>query len=958
MHLLHLLGSLSLEDPSRASPASVVGQRPLAVLALLAVARDKGCSREKLVGYLWPDVDQERARHRLADAVYVIRKSLGEDSVLGVGDTLRLNPEVVQVDVSGFLDALDSDELQAGVSFYGGPFLDGFYVSGAPEFERWVAVERQRFGDAYAGALEELAQRAEATGDFRRAVDWWKRLAAHDPYNSRCVLRLMQALASAGDRGNALQLAQEHERRLSEELGIEPDAEFRALMERLRSDAGVAAEPFGPAIPAAPPVHTLESEGASDRWLTWRKRLPAAALSVAAVVAAVLTIHGLRTPDPGAALNPTRVAVLPFSVRGNEELAYLKEGMADLLAMALDEAGELATVDQRAVIGFVRRETSGSLDPETGRDVAARFGAGRYILGDILAVGGQIRASASLYDQSGEPRTTAQAVVDDEARILELVDEVARQLVVASTDSATDRLTRLGATTTESLTAMKAYLRGESLFRSGWFNPAVADSAVAEYKRAVAADTAFALAYFRMAVLQSFSTVSLDVGNAAELAHRFSARLPRRQRRLLECFAAFKRSDGEEAEDRCQAVLRDDPNNAGAWWWLGDALHHYGLRRGRALDEVKAAYERALALEPSHQGVLSHLSWLALVEENPTQWAAYWERRQAVLPQHPRARTGRLLVAAWRGDEEALETLIAWLQSQDPWTIYIASHHTWPLEDRAATIRILRLITAPEQSRPWRAYGHVMIAHEELAAGRLAAARAELAEAQALNPDPSLRSKVYLLLSPYLRVTAEDLAGLRDEVVAWNPVTRPDSVWQLYLLGLLYERLDESSETQQLASELDAMAFTLIARNDTLSGALAEDLALYLRARLAAGKGHHEEALASLQRTSPERWWPNMSGTAYWKQIYERWLTADVLVALDRREEALHWLAAFGMDGERSYMGIRHFRMAEIYEELGNRERALYHYGRFVTYWKDADPELQPRVEAARRAIEALSPDT
>ncbi len=29
-----------------------------------------------------------------------------------------------------------------------------------------------------------------------------------------------------------------------------------------------------------------------------------------------------------------------------------------------------------------------------------------------------------------------------------------------------------------------------------------------------------------------------------------------------------------------------------------------------------------------------------------------------------------------------------------------------------------------------------------------------------------------------------------------------------------------------------------------------------------------------------------------------------------------------------------------------------------VELWKDADPELQPRVEAARRAIRALSPDT
>ena len=61
------------------------------------------------------------------------------------------------------------------------------------------------------------------------------------------------------------------------------------------------------------------------------------------------------------------------------------------------------------------------------------------------------------------------------------------------------------------------------------------------------------------------------------------------------------------------------------------------------------------------------------------------------------------------------------------------------------------------------------------------------------------------------------------------------------------------------------------------------------------------------------------------------------------------------MDGERSYMGIRHFRMAEIYEGLGNAEKAAYHYGRFVAYWKDADPELQWRVQEAQGRMHALS---
>ncbi len=50
-------------------------------------------------------------------------------------------------------------------------------------------------------------------------------------------------------------------------------------------------------------------------------------------------------------------------------------------------------------------------------------------------------------------------------------------------------------------------------------------------------------------------------------------------------------------------------------------------------------------------------------------------------------------------------------------------------------------------------------------------------------------------------------------------------------------------------------------------------------------------------------------------------------------------------------------RLGELYEQRGSAERAILSYGRFVELWQDADPELQPRVEVARRAIQALSSD-
>jgi tetratricopeptide (TPR) repeat protein len=47
-------------------------------------------------------------------------------------------------------------------------------------------------------------------------------------------------------------------------------------------------------------------------------------------------------------------------------------------------------------------------------------------------------------------------------------------------------------------------------------------------------------------------------------------------------------------------------------------------------------------------------------------------------------------------------------------------------------------------------------------------------------------------------------------------------------------------------------------------------------------------------------------------------------------------------------------RLGELYEAKGNRTKAIEYYERFVELWRNADPELQPRVVAVRRRIASL----
>src|SRR5688500_9093427 len=89
-------GGLSVQGTSFDAAAR---RRPLAVLALLAVAGERGLSREKLVGYLWPESDEERARNSLCQALSTLRRDFGFEHVILGSVELRLNPAVVSSDV-------------------------------------------------------------------------------------------------------------------------------------------------------------------------------------------------------------------------------------------------------------------------------------------------------------------------------------------------------------------------------------------------------------------------------------------------------------------------------------------------------------------------------------------------------------------------------------------------------------------------------------------------------------------------------------------------------------------------------------------------------------------------------------------------------------------------------------------------------------------------------------------
>ena len=235
---LRTFGGLTLARGSEDLTGAVTQRRRLALLALLAVAGPAGMSRDKLLACLWPESDAERARHVLNQLLYAQRR-VGGELFLG-RKTLRLNPAAIATDVGAFEAALASGDRATAAATYTGPFLDGFFMKDAPEFEHWVEEQRVRLARRALDAMTGLAEASEAAGEPALAVQWWRRAGDIDRFDSRIALRLVEALAAAGDRPGALREAVRHEERLRADLAVEPDLAFRRAVARIRDNPAPA----------------------------------------------------------------------------------------------------------------------------------------------------------------------------------------------------------------------------------------------------------------------------------------------------------------------------------------------------------------------------------------------------------------------------------------------------------------------------------------------------------------------------------------------------------------------------------------------------------------------------------------------------------------------------------------------------------------------------------------------
>ena len=534
------LGQLSvLDDKGHAVAGAAAQPRRLAILALLARAGDRGITREKLIGYLWPDSDEERARRLLSQAVYMLRRDLGsEEAIAGTRD-LRIGSEVITSDVAEFEAAIGARDYERAAALYAGPFLDGFHLPGAGEFDRWVDEERRALEHDSETAFERCAAGAEARGDHASAVIWWRRMAARDPINARVAMRLMRALAAAGDRNGAVRHAAIHQALVREELDLPADAEVVRLADEIR--AGMHA----PAWHSAPAASSSPAKQSTPDAATIAVATPGAAAAVVGIAAPAEAHEAVATPNAAvevqvsveatrvghetpvvspairsrrvgrliasgaavvvlgvvgawavrnrravdaAVVVPSRVVVAPLQNRtGNRAFEPVGSMVAEWITQGLLRTGLVQVVDARTMLETAR-EAGPSRDDNYLRTLAERTGAGTVVSGTYFVEGDSLRFLMRITGApSGEVKHTVDVVNAPLARPTAALEPLRQRVTGALAVLLDPRLNNWTARTSQPPT-YEAY--GEFLLGMQTFGPDYENS-VRHFLRAARLDSTY-----------------------------------------------------------------------------------------------------------------------------------------------------------------------------------------------------------------------------------------------------------------------------------------------------------------------------------------------------------------------------------------------------------------------------------------------------------------------------------
>ena len=685
--------------------------------------------------------------------------------------------------------------------------------------------------------------------------------------------------------------------------------------------------PGGSSTTAQGTLHTLAIKASPH--VSWRRTWMGGAVAVGAFVVLVvgwMVMRALGVGPAGSLLGAGKlgagdqIILVDFASPASDStlgLTVTEALRADLSQSTLFRVfPRLATIE---ALRLMQRQTNARVDFDLARTIATREGIKAVLDGDIVALGGRYVLTTRLMSSNGDQLATFSEEASSDNDLIPAIGRLGKQVRTKAGESLKEirEAGALDRVTTGSLDALRKYAAANVLFDQTFDYT----QTIPLLKEAVQIDSTFAMAWRRLASYYNNTFRFADARAAAIQAFKYGDRLSEVERQLTyaQYYTYGPQVDEEKAYQAYDAVLARDSLNAVA---LNNAANTL-VKRGE--NEKALEYYVRASRQPGGSAIQFSNAVPAAIRLGRFDVADSLAREFVQrFPNNPVALRAPATIAASRGEFDRAEQLVREIEPR------VATSRTGMIQQRGFTSNLalargrvregLRL--KYEQRERQAQAGSPELARLDMGLDSVLATAAVLDDqtaARALLNRALQRAPVDSV--PYLDrdysrlLLAATLAGDTARALVFHAENR--KAWESF--GNLIDR-----------PALEALDDAIVA----------------------TALGNYEGAVTAIERarTLPTDRLDAMELRLF--LVYDRAQRVDSALAAGERFLSMPAPLRLQLD---SYFraGVLQ-RLGEMYEAKGNIDKALTHYQAFVELWKDADPELQPRVRDVRGRIERL----
>jgi serine/threonine protein kinase/Flp pilus assembly protein TadD len=651
-------------------------------------------------------------------------------------------------------------------------------------------------------------------------------------------------------------------------------------------------------------------------------------------------------PEKKAIAEENSLAIMYFdNLADPQDSNRIAQMITSLLITDLSESQYMMRVVSRQrlydILKLLGKEDLKVIDKHVASEVARKAGVRWILTGDILQTQPNIVLTSDISDAAtGKILATQRAAGEEGEDLFSVVDKLSGQIRedLSLPGGAKEELDRAVAdVTTHSPEAYRHYLDGIDYYSKVYFT-----EAAKSFRKALEYDSTFAMAYFRLALLEDWEERNKLMAKAVE----YSDKISQKEKYYIKTSAAGISGDNEHYLEGLQQIAKHYPDDKEVLQWLGN--YYYERRE---FEEAIRYFNQAIKIDPLFKLVYNMLAYAydQMGDFEKSIWAI--NKYISIAPDEANPYDSRADLYAFNGKiGQAMESYRKALEKKPDFHFSLAKlghMHLFRREYAQAESCYKQLSASGEKDT--RSKGRTYLALIPLYQGKLnealrvldngiAADKMEQAEGGQNAYKHNLKAFIYAEKKNLNLVPQEAETGkeVYEKAYSDNPVgSRPFYAHLLAESGKIREAEETARTMKKDIEEEDPsrMYFYWLA-----SGFI--ELA----------KGNAKAAATHLEKADQE-------ATSPLFQL--RFALAEAYLESDRLGEAVSELekALSRYDETRAYFAIwavkAYYLLGLAYEKSGWTRKAIEKYEEFLDIWKHADPGI-PEVEDAKEKLTKL----